>query len=513
MMNATDPPPNSRTDNDDTALIRRTLAGERNAFTALVERHRARVQNIARHALNNADDAQDVTQEVFVYAYQRLYELRDAARFSGWLRTLTLTRCADYRRRRGTRRLGEPLPVYDVASEEQNLTERIVLHEAVAMLSEAHRETFLLRYVGGWSEEDVSDLLQIPVNTVRSRLMAAKRRLRLDLDSLIPERLTMTTSLSEQTLTAGHANLLYAVYPDAKIVSVQKDPESWMPFAWRIGIELPTGDEKTVDFRHDLTPEYAAQITALARLGLPVPRLLSEPARIPDIGFVTLAEKAAGENLAQWAIAGTPHRVRIATDRAFEALDLLQGATEALINDSLVGPSLMRRTLVSEGERLMATGGPHIEDPWFRETLTKVRNAAADVQTPLVFSNYLHYFPNFLRIRPSDAAMDVPLGWPGDVRLGEGRLAEIVAPYGELRDPLLDLAMVWIYDCYPFVHTGFVERRLWQTDVSRREFGLRLALQSLKHIQRELPVARPPEGSAAYWDALHGWAEQGITWM
>jgi RNA polymerase sigma-70 factor (ECF subfamily) len=498
---------------NDTELIHRAQSQDRIAFAMLVERYRAFVRSLAYRALGNADDAQDVTQEVFVYAFLRLGDLREAARFSGWLRTLTFTLCADYRRRRGTRRLGEPLPIYNEASEETNLAERFALREAVASLSEAHRTTFLLRYAGGWSEEEVADLLQIPLNTVRSRLMAAKRRLRLDLESLLPERSTMSVSISEQTLTAAHAALLYSVFPEAKIVSVQKDPEPWMPFAWRVGIQLADGSTKTVDFRGDLTPERAAQITALSGLGVPVPRLLSAPTRIPDIGFVTLAEVPVGENLSLWTLGGTPHRIHIATDRAFAALEMLQGATEALIVHPVVGPTLTRRTLTEEADALITAGGPYLSDPWFQNALTQVRKEAAATELPPVFSNYLHYFPIFVRIRPGKSSTEEPLGWPGDARLSEGQITEIVAPYGELHDPLLDLAMVWIYDCYPFVHTGFVERWLWQKGISQRDFGVRLTLQALRIIQRELPVTRPAEGGAGYWDALHGWAEQGLKWM
>ena len=57
-------------------LVRRAPAGERAAFSVLAGRHRAAVAALARRALNDADDAQDVAQETFLYAFQRLGDLR-----------------------------------------------------------------------------------------------------------------------------------------------------------------------------------------------------------------------------------------------------------------------------------------------------------------------------------------------------------------------------------------------------------------------------------------------------
>ena len=85
------------------------------------------------------------------------------------------------------------------------------------------------------------------------------------------------------------------------------------------------------------------------------------------------------------------------------------------------------------------------------------------------------------------------------------------APFGHLGDPLLGLAMVWVYDCYPFVHTGFVEQLLWRRGVTKREFAPRLAIKALQMIARDLPVERPTDGG--YWDSLRGWAEQALAWM
>jgi RNA polymerase sigma-70 factor (ECF subfamily) len=449
----------------DAQLIRLAAGGDRLAAGRLAERYRKRVFQIAWQALGNVDDATDVAQETLVYALLRIADLRDPDTFAGWLRQVTLSHCVDYRRRRGTRRLGEPITVLNEASEESRYLERLMIREALSHLSVAHRSALLLHYEGGWSLEETAALLQIPLNTVRSRLMVARRYLRADLQIVMDTRKTMLTETS--TLTQSQLSLLNAAFPGARALSIENDPEPWMPFAPRVRLALADGTEKTVDFRRDIDPEKARQISVLERLGIPGPRILHGP--VPALygdSHLTLCEMPCGENLLLWTLGGTPHRVRLATERAFEAIDRLQGTTEALLADP-VGASLPRRTLLEEID--------------------------------------------IIRIEPANEPFNEPLGWPGDSRYRQNPIVEFVTPFGHFGDPLLGLAMVWVYDCYPFVHTGFVEQFLWRRGVSRREFAPRLAIKGLQMIARDLPVERPEEGE--YWDSLRGWVEQALSWM
>ena len=520
--------PTTDTAETDSHLVRRALAGDPLARGRLTERHRRSILALAYRTLENADDAQDVAQEALVYALQRLPELREAGKFAGWLRSITLSLCADYRRRRGTRRLGEPITVLNEASEEINYAEMFTVRQAVTDLSDAHRTTLLLHYVGGWSLEEVAAILEIPVNTVRSRLMSAKRNLRAELPGFFPEPIaprgkpmpTDTFGLSETQLA-----LIHAAFPGAGILSVQNDPEPWMPFGPRVCLTLADGSEKTVDFRGDIDPARAALLPVLERLGVPGPRIIQSP--VPEgAGFQSLCETPRGENLSLWTLGGTPHRIRLATERAFEGIDRLQGVTEALQADP-VGASLERRTLADEvailtdddrwnADPWLAEEGraraEWLRAPWFSDAVAKVQAAIADIHDPLVYTNYLHFFPQGYRIAPSSDPFNEPLGAPGDPAYGKNPLAEFVYLFGHFGDPLLGLAMVWVYDCYPFVHTGFVEQFLWRRGVTKREFAPRLALKALQMVARDLPVERPAEGGG-YWDGLHGWAEEGLEWM
>ena len=334
-------------------------------------------------------------------------------------------------------------------------------------------------------------------------------------------------SSNPHVLSRTHTSLMEAAFPGARVLSTQNDPESWQPFTPRVQLALADGGEKTVDFR-GLDPDQAALAAVLERLGIPGPRIIHGP--VPGDrsggGYVCLCEPPRGENLTHWALGGTPHRIRLATERAFEGIERLQGVTAALQADP-VGAKLPRRTLADEvailttdehwnADPWLAEAGrarrQWLADPWFAAALARVQAAIADIKEPLVYTSYLHFFPQGYRIAAGALPTDEPLGWPGDPQYQENPLVEFTYLFGHYGDPLLGLAMVWVYDCYPFVHTGFVEQFLWRRGVSRREFAPRLALKALQMVARDLPIQRPAQGGRN-WDGLRGWAEQALGWM
>ena len=512
----------------DAELIQRTLAGSRLAADQLAARYRPLVTRVASAALQNRDDALDVAQESLVYMVQKLGGVRDPERFAPWLRCVTLSLCADYRRRRGTRALGEPITVLNEQKEEIRFAENAAVRQALARLSDTHRTAVLLHHVGGWTVDEVAHLTEAPPNTVRSRLAAAKHCLRAlwlaETAALIsPPRKPMTQT--PFALTETQTRLLDTIFPKARILSAQTDIEPWQPFSPRVRLALADGTEKTVDFRGDITPERAALHPAFARLNIPAPRLLCAPAATPT-GWLTLCESARGENLSLWTLGGTPHRIRLATERAIEGIERLQGATDGLLADP-AGARLPCRTLTDEitiltddarwnADPWLSEEGKSrrewLRDPWFAAALARVHAAVLDIADPLVYTEYFFFFPQNYRIMPGTMPTDEPLGWPGDPQYQENPLAEFTYPYGHFGDPLLGLAMVWVQDCYPFVHTGFVEQFLWRRGVTKRQFAPRLALKALQMVAREVPVARPAEGGS-YWDGLRGWVELGVGWM
>jgi RNA polymerase sigma-70 factor, ECF subfamily len=166
-------------------LIARTDAEEREAgFAARVAENQRRVFHIAYGILGNRADAEDVSQETFLRAYQKLSSLRESEKFRAWMNRISF-RLALNRQRGGRRRLtretawhthgtGEPMNGLQNA-EERVLVER--LRNEIEGLPEKLRRALQLSIVEDMDAADVGVVLGIPAGTVRSRLHAARKLL------------------------------------------------------------------------------------------------------------------------------------------------------------------------------------------------------------------------------------------------------------------------------------------------------------------------------------------------
>lgn len=168
---------------EETELVRRTLAGDRAAFGALVERYAAQARRVARAVLRDPDDADDAAQDAFLSALVKLerYDLRRP--FGPWLMRIVANAATDRRRRRAVRRT-EPLEPGlmgggrrpDTDAERNALGDR--LRAALAELPERRRLAVVLFDVEGYAHAEIAGILGIPEGTVRSEVFHARRRLR-----------------------------------------------------------------------------------------------------------------------------------------------------------------------------------------------------------------------------------------------------------------------------------------------------------------------------------------------
>lgn len=170
---------------EETELIRLARSGDRDAFSALMERYEKRVYHQALRLLNHPEDAADVTQEVFFKAWRGLPRFQGESAFSTWLYRLTDNAAIDLlrreKKRRGDLSLDDPdslaLPAGPVLTPQQAL-EAGELQKAVerglACLSEEHRRVLVLRELNGLSYEQIGGLLDLPAGTVKSRIARAR---------------------------------------------------------------------------------------------------------------------------------------------------------------------------------------------------------------------------------------------------------------------------------------------------------------------------------------------------
>jgi RNA polymerase sigma-70 factor (ECF subfamily) len=171
----------------DRILVARARMGDASAFEALVRRHARAAFAVAWSVLANHDDAEDVCQEAWVRALERLEECRHPDRFAFWLLQIVRNRARNYVQHRRVRTT-EPLetafgadgpagpgdPRQDLTRERQ----RLALERAMVQLPESLREVLLLHDLSGWRHREIAAELGISEVLSRQRLFQARAKLR-----------------------------------------------------------------------------------------------------------------------------------------------------------------------------------------------------------------------------------------------------------------------------------------------------------------------------------------------
>ena len=168
----------------DSAIVRRILAGETEAFASLVDRYHARALKLATGLLGDSDDAEDAVQEAFVRAYRALGSYRERDRFGAWLLHIVVNQCRTHRARQG-RFSGsagssvESIVAADGTAQHAELAaEREELAYALAQLAPDQREAVVLRFSGGLSYDEMAMATGVSVSALKMRVQRACARLR-----------------------------------------------------------------------------------------------------------------------------------------------------------------------------------------------------------------------------------------------------------------------------------------------------------------------------------------------
>jgi RNA polymerase sigma-70 factor (ECF subfamily) len=185
--------------NPDQALVQKARAGDTAALNALVERHYGAIFNLAHRLTGNHEDAQDLVSETFIRMYKALPNFRGDSRFSTWLysiaKNLFLSEQKRMRRRRhvsldATIETEDdsliPQIVDPCAGPEELVTQKAAdgrIQEAVRRLPAPHRLMITLFHFQHCGYDDIAEILDLPVGTVKSRLNRARLALRSELAS------------------------------------------------------------------------------------------------------------------------------------------------------------------------------------------------------------------------------------------------------------------------------------------------------------------------------------------
>jgi RNA polymerase sigma-70 factor (ECF subfamily) len=181
----------------DEELIQRFQAGDEEAFEEIVHRYSNRLLNFAYRFVLNREEAEDIVQDTFLKVYQNRHAYREIAKFSTWIYTITANLSKTLLRKRRNRKL---LFFSHIGSEEKDMdfpdrtqkTEQPIegefdehqIQRAIQKLPEHFRTAIILRDIQELSYEEISNIINAPLGTVKSRINRARLRLQEELRQL-----------------------------------------------------------------------------------------------------------------------------------------------------------------------------------------------------------------------------------------------------------------------------------------------------------------------------------------
>lgn len=177
------------TEQTDQQLVDRVQAGDRRAFDLLVLRYQNRVAGLVSRFIQDSQEVEDVCQEAFIKAYRALASFRGESAFYTWLYRIAVNTAKNHLVARNRRP-----PASDLEVEEAELTDigtglrdlespegslstaklKLAIEQAIEELPEELRTAFTLREFSGLSYEDITEVMDCPVGTVRSRIFRAR---------------------------------------------------------------------------------------------------------------------------------------------------------------------------------------------------------------------------------------------------------------------------------------------------------------------------------------------------
>jgi len=183
---------------DKELATRVALSGDRQAFTILVERHQGAVRNYLRRLLvsDNAT-ADDLAQETFLAAFQKMNSWRGTAKLSTWLHTIAYRKFLDYQRKHRRQAVMAKIP--DAGQDNRRaIDNEIMASHLMGLLKPEDRAVMTLAYATGMSHSEIADVVDQPLGSVKARIHRAKLKLKKWLQDNDYSIQTQTTSQSSQ---------------------------------------------------------------------------------------------------------------------------------------------------------------------------------------------------------------------------------------------------------------------------------------------------------------------------
>lgn len=173
--------------NEEERWVRRAQSGDQAAFTKLVYQHQRFVYNLALRGVSDPHEAEDIVQEAFLRAWQALPRFQQKAKFRTWLYRIVVNLCYNRLPRLKEELAAIPVEVIEALPDDvpdnpenvmRNIERRAFLHEQIERLPDGYRLILLLRYQQGLSYQEISEVTEMPLGTVKTGLHRAHRQLR-----------------------------------------------------------------------------------------------------------------------------------------------------------------------------------------------------------------------------------------------------------------------------------------------------------------------------------------------
>ena len=185
---------------NDVQLIHKVLSGDDDAFTTLVRKHQKSVHALAWRRIGDFHFAEEIAQDAFLRAYKGLPKLKNPSQFSGWLYVITNRLCNSwFKKNKSIITLVEDAPAVEsqrtsyerYALDEQEKAAEVSrqkrVQQLLAKLPESERTVMVLYYLGEMTTKEISKFLGVSVNTIKSRLQRARKRLQQKEELLVQE--------------------------------------------------------------------------------------------------------------------------------------------------------------------------------------------------------------------------------------------------------------------------------------------------------------------------------------
>ena len=167
----------------DEALIGAIAAGDRRAMQALYARHNVRIYRFALRLTNDSSLAEDIVSEVFIVVWRGAEGFKVKSRVSTWMLAIARHKTLSALRRRSDEQLDEDAaaaiadPADDAETTANNRDRSAIVQQCLSQLSALHREVLDLVYYHEKSVDEVAEIVGAPVNTVKTRMFYARKRM------------------------------------------------------------------------------------------------------------------------------------------------------------------------------------------------------------------------------------------------------------------------------------------------------------------------------------------------